>query len=60
MAKLNMLNMKRYFYFTSKEIMKHVESSQIGNYALGYVNDDDTLIVQYIGRSYSDVKDGLL
>ncbi len=30
-------------------------NKKMGNYALGYVNDQDTFIVQYVGRSDTDI-----
>jgi len=43
--------------FSSSEIDKVVTKTSPGNYALGYSND--TFIVQYVGRSDSDVNQEL-
>jgi hypothetical protein len=39
---------------TAKDIDAHVGAS-IGAYALGYVNDESTFIVKYVGRSDTDL-----
>lgn len=43
--------MKGSFVLSSAEIDKRVTQAKCGNYALGYVNDEETFIVQYVGRS---------
>ena len=49
------LGMEGSYTFSSSEIDKIVTKISPGNYALGYVNDKNTYIVQYVGRSDSDV-----
>ena len=52
---MGLLNMFGSYDFTIVEIDKWVTKKQAGNYALGYVNKKLTFIVQYIGRSDSDL-----
>jgi len=47
------------YNFTSSEIDRVVTRTSPGNYALGYTKDNDTFIVQYVGRSDSDVNQEL-
>jgi hypothetical protein len=42
------------FALTNSEIDKNVER-RIGSYALGYLNDENTFIVNYVGRSDRDL-----
>jgi hypothetical protein len=42
--------------FAEAEIDSGVEARRIGNYALGHVNDEETFIVKYVGRSDTDLK----
>ncbi|HQI29227.1 MAG TPA: hypothetical protein PLT20_14170 [Sedimentisphaerales bacterium] len=44
---------------TGDGIDSAVTRTAAGNYALGYTKDDGTFIVQYVGRSDSDVNDRL-
>jgi len=53
------LGMEGPYVFSSSEIDKVVTRTSPGNYALGYTKDDDTFIVQYVGRSDSDVNQEL-
>jgi len=48
------LDMKGSYPLTDEKIDDVVTRTSAGNYALGH-KDDDTFIVQYIGRSDSDV-----
>lgn len=50
---------KFYYSFNENSINDTVTKTSAGNYALGYV-DGNTFIVQYVGRSDSDVKERLL
>ena len=49
------LGMEGPYNFTSSEIDRVVTRTSYGNYALGYTKDDGTFIVQYVGRSDTDV-----
>jgi hypothetical protein len=53
------LGMEGPYVFTYSEIDRVVTTTSPGNYALGYTKDDDTFIVQYVGRSDTDVKQEL-
>ena len=54
------LNMNGPYPFTSKYIDDKVKKTSPGNYALGHVNDQDTFVISYVGRSDSDVKQELI
>lgn len=45
------LGMKGPYVLSTTEIDKQVTKTSCGNYALGYVNNEGTFIVQYVGRS---------
>lgn len=49
------LNMNGPYNLDNSTVDTHVTQTSAGNYALGYVNDKGTFIVQYVGRSDSDV-----
>lgn len=49
------LEMSGPYNFTYEKIDEFVTQISAGNYALGYVNAKGTFIVQYVGRSDSDV-----
>ena len=49
------LGMKGSYAFNEGTIKKEITKTSAGNYALGYEKDDGTYIVQYVGRSDSDV-----
>ena len=49
------LKMSGSFDFSTEEIDKKVTEISPGNYALGKINSNKTFIVQYVGRSDSDV-----
>ena len=49
------LGMNGPYDLTTSEIDRVITKTSAGNYALGYVNDDNVFIVQYVGRSDSDV-----
>ena len=53
------LDMNGPYPLNSAQINRQVTQTSAGNYALGYVRDDDTFIVQYVGRSDEDVNDRL-
>ena len=43
------------FPFTTDGINDNVTEKSAGNYALGYTDENSTFIVQYVGRSDTDV-----
>ncbi|TET46775.1 hypothetical protein E3J62_03185 [candidate division TA06 bacterium] len=49
------LGMEGPFDFTSQQIDHFITKTSPGNYALGYTLDDRTFIVQYVGRSDTDL-----
>ncbi len=49
------LNMNGPYLLTKSNIDDEVTRTSAGNYALGYVNEEKTFIVQYVGRADSDV-----
>lgn len=49
------LDMKGAFPLTLAKINENVTETRAGNYALGYVDDDNIFRVKYVGRSDSDV-----
>ena len=49
------LNMNGSYPFNSQKIDEVVTRTSPGNYALGYVNTESTFIVQYVGRSDTDL-----
>jgi len=49
------LGMEGPYALTKAKIDEVVTDTSAGNYALGYSKDDGTFIVQYVGRSDSDV-----
>lgn len=49
------LNMNGPYVLTRTKVDEIVTRSSPGNYALGYVNDENVFIVQYVGRADSDV-----
>lgn len=53
------LGMEGSYTFTSSEIDRVVTRTSPGNYALGYIDDKGSFIVQYVGRSDSDVNQEL-
>lgn len=53
------LGMNGPYKLTNQSIDNVVTQKSAGNYGLGYVNENDTFIVQYVGRSDSDVNDRL-
>ncbi len=54
------LEMGKSYDFNVKSINKIITRISAGNYALGYLNKENTFIVQYVGRSDSDVRGRLL
>ncbi len=53
------LNMKGPFNLDEATIDSEVSKTSAGNYALGKKNDKGTFLVNYVGRSDSDVNDRL-
>ncbi|MDF2858621.1 MAG: hypothetical protein K0Q87_4472 [Neobacillus sp.] len=49
------LNMQGPFAFDKSTIDNQITKTSAGNYALGYVNKEDKLVVLYVGRSDNDV-----
>lgn len=47
--------MKGSYPLNKNKIDEEVAQTSAGNYALGYVNDEGTFIVQYVGRADSDI-----
>ena len=54
------LEMGKSYDFDAKSINNVVTSVSAGNYALGYLNKNNEFVVQYVGRSDSDVRERLL
>jgi hypothetical protein len=53
------LEMSGTYLFTFETIDKIVVRKSPGNYALGFTNDNGTFIVQYVGRSDTDLNQEL-
>ena len=53
------LDMKGPFQLTDSEVNRQITSTSPGNYGLGYMKEDGTFIVEYVGRSDDDVKNRL-
>lgn len=51
------LNMTGPFLLNEKEIDQNIERSIPGNYAYGYLNDDNRFVVEYVGRSDTDLNE---
>lgn len=49
------LNMQGPYDLTQAGVNSAVTQTSTGNYGLGYLNSDNTFIVQYVGRSDNDV-----
>lgn len=49
------LGMKGPYVFNEQSIDNVITQTSPGNYALGYTNDENTFIVQYVGRADSNV-----
>ena len=49
------LNMNGPYFFNKDKVDEVVTRTSAGNYALGYVNDENAFIVQYVGRADIDV-----
>lgn len=49
------LNMNGPYFFNKDKVDEVVTRTSSGNYALGYVNDENAFIVQYVGRADIDV-----
>lgn len=48
------------YEFTKESIKNNCPDNKPGNYALGYLNDMSVFIVQYVGRSDTDLQKRLL
>ena len=53
------LNMNGPYPLNDTEINKQVTKKSPGNYGLGHINEKNTFIVKYVGRSDTDVNDRL-
>lgn len=53
------LQMSGTYLFTFEKIDEVVAKKSLGNYALGFTNDNGTFIVQYVGRSDTDLNQEL-
>lgn len=53
------LGMNGPYVFDSEKIDEVVTKTSAGNYALGYTKDNGTFIVEYVGRSDTDVNQEL-
>lgn len=53
------LGMSGPYAFTSTKIDEVVTRKSAGNYALGHTKDDGTFIVEYVGRSDTDLNEEL-
>lgn len=49
------LNMNGPYLLNKDKVDEVVTRTSAGNYALGYVNDENAFIVQYVGRADIDV-----
>lgn len=49
------LNMQGPYLLSTGKISEVVTRTSPGNYALGYVNSENTFVVNYVGRSDNDV-----
>ncbi|MBA7693889.1 hypothetical protein ES703_102485 [subsurface metagenome] len=49
------LGMQGSYTFSSAKIDEVITRTSAGNYALGYTKDDGTFVVQYVGRSDTDL-----
>jgi hypothetical protein len=49
------LDMNGPYDFTQDKIDENITKTAPGNYALGRVNDENTFIVEYVGRSDTDL-----
>lgn len=54
------LNMNGPYDLTTEKINEIVTNTSAGNYALGYLNKENTFIVEYVGRSDSNLNTRLL
>lgn len=50
------LNMGASFPLNEDEINARIAENRIGNYAYGYINDNGSFIVKYVGRSDTDLR----
>lgn len=53
------LNMEGSYDLTEQSINTKVSKISAGNYALGYLNEENIFVVQYVGRSDYDVNERL-
>lgn len=54
------LNMSGPYVFVDTEMQAEVRDDKIGNYALGYENDNGSFLVKYVGRSDTDLRRRLI
>ena len=54
------LKMQGPYELNDDTVQEQVESEQPGNYALGYLNEEDSFILCYVGRSDDDLRQKLL
>jgi len=54
------LDMQGPYDLTTEKINEIVTQTSAGNYALGYMNDSNAFIVEYVGRSDSNLNERLL
>ena len=54
------LNMGSSYPLTEDEINTRVAKNRIGNYAYGYLNEQGTFIVKYVGRSDTDLHERIM
>lgn len=54
------LNMQGSYSFDEETINNVITRTSAGNYALGYINENDRFVPLYVGRADSDVRGRLL
>lgn len=53
------LEMKGAYSLDEKTLEKILDDDKIGNYGLGYIDEEDSFIVEYVGRSDDNLKERL-
>jgi hypothetical protein len=56
---MSSLDMNGPFHLSEPEIDRKIEVGSIGNYALGFINENDHFIPKYVGRSDDDLNSRL-
>ena len=51
------LNMKGPFVLSAEQVDKEIRKGTPGNYAYGYLKENGRFVVQYVGRSDTDLND---